>query len=83
MSRNLGEQTTMSEREEFHSMVYALLDFSEHNEIDNAIPAFATAVAMLGVKRGADKKMYLSYLAGVIDRVYSEFETKRGKGGRK
>lgn len=81
MSRNLGEQPAMNEREEFNSMVYALLDFSEHNEIDNAIPALATAIAMLGVRRGADKKMFLSYLAGVIDRIYSSFDEQRRKGG--
>lgn len=83
MSRSMGKQAALSEREEFHSVVYALMDFSERQDIDNAIPAFATALAMLGVRRGAEKKMFLSYVAGVLDRVYSGFENQETKNGSK
>lgn len=81
MSQRMGKQTEtisirgcMERGREYEELFDSLRTIAMKNSLDNCIPAFSAMLGILGVARGAEKKLFISYVVGAIDRTYQDNE---------
>lgn len=59
---------------QYQSLTLGLTDLLEGKDINVVIPAVMAVLGSAGAFSGAEKKQFISWVVGEIDRAYEEFE---------